>query len=257
METARKAILGFILISAIFNSTLGYGQDNEEEQESEATEQAEKKVEQDTLKLPVWPPRAIRFGVDLYGLGISAFGSNTTSLEANMDVVFGKYFLSFDYGTFDITHDNTGFEYNSSGSFFRAGVDVNFLKKEPDEAALFFGLKYGRAQFDDNLTYTILDENIGDVIDAKRSNNGLGAGWFEMNFGLKVRVWKQFMLGATTRFKFGLSIEDTTELEPFDIPGYGRASENIWWGFNYYLIYRIPLMDLKGGKGSIMPKDDK
>ena len=39
----------------------------------------------------------------------------------------------------------------------------------------------------------------------------------------------------------GLSVGDTEVMKPSDVPGYGRADKESYWGFNYQVFIRLPV----------------
>jgi hypothetical protein len=78
-------------------------------------------------------------------------------------------------------------------------------------------------------------------LDRLVTNNNVPAGWVELTTGLRVKIWRIFWLGYTARLKFGLSTGDTPEMLPSDVPGYGRADKESYWGFNYQLFVRLPV----------------
>ncbi|NJN41064.1 MAG: hypothetical protein HC811_01230 [Flammeovirgaceae bacterium] len=104
----------------------------------------------------------------------------------------------------------------------------------------FLGIRYGTSRFDESLTYTVSDPNYGDLL-FTTFNDGLTGSWFEITTGLKVRIWKGLFLGFTGRFKFAPSVKGDIEFMPYDIPGYGLASENTYWGFNYQVFWRFQI----------------
>jgi hypothetical protein len=48
-------------------------------------------------------------------------------------------------------------------------------------------------------------------------------------------------MGYTARFKFGLKVDNTIDIVPSDVPGYGRTFKDSYWGFNYQIFFRIPV----------------
>lgn len=185
-------------------------------------------------------PTGIRLGTELINIGRSASNSDLTEYTFTADIDFHRYFLNVEYGTLDRSfEDQVGSLYSVSGSYFRIGPDINFLKKDPDGNALFFGFRYGTTQIDDELTYT----NTSSVFENEPrtiSNSGLRANWGEMVTGLKVKIWKMVWLGYTARFRFGADTFERNELIPHIIPGYGPTEETVTWGFDYWLMIRIP-----------------
>ena len=49
------------------------------------------------------------------------------------------------------------------------------------------------------------------------------------------------MDGVYGRFKLGLSTDDTENIIPSDVPGYGQTNKDSYWGFNYQIFVRIPV----------------
>ena len=214
---------------------------NENPSESQEESKKKKKDASDTVKVSLFPPLSFRLSGDLMGLTRTFVQDGRRELEMSVDAVFYRYFLTFDYGLFETNRIEDDFEYNNSGSFFRAGVDINFLHKDPDRSALFIGFRYGQSRFDDDITYSFVDSlDTNEIVSRTGENSGMRASWFELTTGLKVKIFKNLMLGYTARFKFALSLDNSEVLQPFDVPGYGRAETEPWYGFNYYLIYRFP-----------------
>ena len=186
-------------------------------------------------------PTGIRVGTGVINMIRTSANSDLTELTFIADIDFYRYFWNVEWGRFEITRaDGTNALYSVEGSYFRFGPEINFLKKDPEKNALFFGLRYARASFDDKLTYTSAS-GFFDNDPLEVSNNGLAADWYEMVTGLKVKIWKNLWMGYTARFKFGVDTFERNELIPHDIPGYGRADQRSAWDFNYWIMFRIPI----------------
>lgn len=185
-------------------------------------------------------PTGIRVGADLIAFTKSLTRDDFKDYNLQADIDFYRYFLNLEYGLVERTFTAPDGIYNVEGSYFRVGPDINFLHRDPDRSALFFGLRYARGTFSDNLRYSVDDPFYG-IGNSNASNSNLNTDWFEMVTGLKVRLLKTIWLGYTARFKFGVDTFERNALIPHEIPGYGRADETVTWGFNYYLIFRIPV----------------
>ena len=103
----------------------------------------------------------------------------------------------------------------------------------------FIGFRYGSSSYSDKMTWTIRDSYWGDASDTD-TNESLKANWIELVMGLKVQVWKQLFLGMTGRLKLSPNVKGEEELLSFEIPGYGRAAQSSYWGFNYNVYWRFP-----------------
>lgn len=189
-------------------------------------------------------PTGIRVGTDLISLGKTQFQNNFSGWEVSADVDVNRYYLALDYGSwarrFESDQDNY---YENDGTYWRAGVDVNFLLKDVDRNMFFLGGRYGRATFSENLSVSVLDEfnDTGDYKNLFYQHGGVNARWFELTTGLRVKIWKIIWLGYTARFKFGLKVDNTENIIPSDVPGYGRTFKDSAWGFNYQIFIRIPV----------------
>jgi len=195
----------------------------------------------DTAKIkPSYIPTGVRIGTDLISLVRTPIDDSFNGWEFNADVDFYRYYFALDYGHWErnwIAEEQAA--YSNSGNYWRVGADVNFLKKDPDRNMFFLGLRYGRSKFSDQMLVTSSDPLFGDQT-SLFSNDNVHASWVELTTGLRVKIWRIFWLGYTARLKFGLHFGDTPEMMPSDVPGYGRADKDSYWGFNYQLFIRIP-----------------
>jgi len=211
---------------------------------------AQNNLEPDTVK-GKYKPTGIRIGVDLISAGQGIYKSGIKSitqgayqeLQFSADIDFYRYFLNFEYGVFDrewIKPDGLNAVYKNSGSHFKIGPDVNFLHKDPDGSALFFGMRYAWSGFSDQLTYDYSSGYWGDGSN-QLENTSVSAHWFELTTGLKVKLTRILWMGYTARFKFGINSFEKQQLVPHWVPGFGLADEKSFWGLDYWLIFRVPL----------------
>jgi hypothetical protein len=148
--------------------------------------------------------------------------------------------LALDYGRWGRDYLSDTLSYSNTGTYWRAGVDVNFLNRDPDRNVFFFGFRYARADYSESMSMVFEDPLWGPV-DRDYENFHLKARWIELTTGLKVKIWKIIWLGYTARMKFGLKTDESLELISHDGPGYGRTDKDTYWGFNYLIMLRIPL----------------
>ena len=134
------------------------------------------------------------------------------------------------YPTFEVgysggqTQQGDSIYYNSHGGFFRAGADINPLKRNPGSPhALLIGLRLGAA------------------FQPRKADC-----WGEIVAGCQVEICKvkntAFYMGWMGRFKilFTREAENLTaaEMGPIYIPGFGHRS-NMGWGASYHLGWRF------------------
>jgi hypothetical protein len=196
------------------------------------------KVKRDTIRNR-FLPTGLRIGTDVIALARSNFEPGFKGQELAFDVDFNRYFLAVDYGNWGRTlHGDSG-TYTSDGRYWRVGADVNFLSKDPERNMFFIGARYGQSNFSDNYNVTVVDPLWGTLTE-NYVNTDVSARWYELTGGIKVKIWKFFWMGYTARFKFWLKTDSTPLMLPFDVPGYGRTDKESYWGFNYYVMFRIP-----------------
>lgn len=199
-------------------------------------------VEKDTIRNK-FLPSGLRIGTDIISHAKSQFQNNFNGWEVQADVDFGRYFLVGEYGTWGRTFQPENGLYSNDGTYWRAGVDVNFLLKDPERNMFFLGARYGRSKFSEQYNITMMDSVWGSFTQTYVNTN-VPARWLELTAGLKVKIWKMIWMGYTGRFKFGLKHGHTPTMLPHDIPGYGRTHRETTWGFNYYIFIRIPFRKL-------------
>ena len=134
------------------------------------------------------------------------------------------------YPTFELgyaggqTQQGDSIYYNSHGGFFRAGADINPLKRNPGSPhALLIGLRLGAA------------------FQPRKADC-----WGELVAGCQVEICKvkntAFYMGWMGRFKilFTREAENLTaaEMGPIYIPGFGHRS-NLGWGASYHLGWKF------------------
>jgi hypothetical protein len=188
-------------------------------------------------------PSAIRIGTDLGFIGVSLFDPDKKAFEINADVDLYKFFITADYGMASWEFSRENFAYDNSGSYFKAGIDYNLLARDPDLNVIYFGLKYAHSSFDENFSYSMTDPFFYDYAE-QISKPGMSANWYEANFGMKIRVWKDLYLGWAGRIKFAKKVSaNDTSFDTYYIPGYGLADSDSRWGFNYQIFYRIPFRE--------------
>ena len=94
---------------------------------------------------------------------MSAFGEDRIRYEITGDLEIDKYFLVADFGVDNIRLDNVPvanevFSYANEGYYFRIGADVNFIPEDENSNAIFFGFRYARSFFSDEMDAQIEDD---------------------------------------------------------------------------------------------------
>ena len=203
--------------------------------DAEEEKPAPKKI--DTVKVS-YLPSGLRLGTDLIGIVRSPIDANYQGWEVNADVDFYRYYLAVDYGYWAIKEALKNGNFENGGNYFRIGADVNFLLKDPDRNMLFMGYRYGVSNFDHSVDYLLSKYFVQET--QSYSDKGVKAHWMELTTGLRVKIWKMIWMGYTARFKFAPRASGYSELQPYNVPGYGIFEKKIYWGFNYQIFIKIP-----------------
>jgi len=153
------------------------------------------------------------------------------------------------FGVVEIGSQTTRFtlpeyRYNSSGGYTRIGIDYNYMKHlDPTSTdQLLVGLRYGvTTLFHEADQIFIPDEIWGDFTNGSIGRKWLGANWMEITTGMRAQLINNFYLGWSIRFRINIWQQHDPQLQPFHIPGYGRAWNSSWVGVNYSLYYKIPI----------------
>ncbi len=164
-----------------------------------------------SMKLMLYPdsakgkfiPSAIHAGVDLIGVGKTIIRDDVDWLNFYAGIDMYKYTFNVEYGRETRIEENAGSRYEANGSYFRFGPDVNFMFRDPDFSALYFGVRYGRTTFSDKLNYQTSDDFWGDN-EGSLENESLSSGWGEAVAGMRVKLFQFAWFGFTGRFKFGV-----------------------------------------------------
>ncbi len=183
----------------------------------------------------------ISFGQGVQTNGIRAFTQgDLRQWKFNADVEFYRYLLSFEAGEFERVWIAPGSTYLNKGTFYKIGPDINFLHRDPDHTVLFIGFRYARSNYEDFIVTNYSNVFWGDG-EIREANQDLSSRWFELTTGIKVKLYKFIWSGYTARFKFMVNENHANNaLAPHWIPGYGRSAKESNWGFEYWIMIRIP-----------------
>jgi hypothetical protein len=188
-------------------------------------------------------PTGIRVGWDALSTVRSFASENFMGWEVSGDVDFRNYFLALEAGHSERTNILENGAYTNNGNYWRVGIDINMMKKDPLKNMFFMGFRFGHSKYDEQLNYS--DTTDFGIFNKTHVNQGMKSNWIELTTGLKIKVLKNFWMGYTARMKLFASYDKDQNLQSYDIPGYGLTYKTPWWGFNYYLMYRIPIRKAK------------
>jgi hypothetical protein len=188
-------------------------------------------------------PTGIRVGTDLLAIGKTYYTDYFKGWEVNVDAdVYRRYYVAADYGSWTVKYPTDNGVYGSGGKYFRVGVDINFLLKDPDRTMFFIGFRRAHSTYSDYSDYSFIDPVFGKLY-MSVTNPAAKANWSELTTGIRIKIWKFIWLGATGRMKFNMRGKDQDALKSYEVPGYGRTFKTSWWGINYQLFVRIPVRE--------------
>lgn len=202
----------------------------------------EKKMVQETKpELPVY--RGLTVGADIFGIGNRLFGGDALSSEISLDVNLKHRFfpvVEAGYAKMDAYNEDKAIGYKTSAPYFRIGMDYNTMAKKNSPSYLYVGLRYGFSSF----SYDVDAPDLKDPIWGTPSPfvyNGVKANfsWMEVVVGVKVQIYKRFLMGWSLRYKARFGSESTLYTTPSYVPGYGNNKSTIF-GITYNLIYKLP-----------------
>lgn len=194
----------------------------------------ETKPEEDVEKQSIYD---VKLGVNLLRMGKTFFGSSIETQEFQVAIGTQKFDYVLDLG--NETNTRAGnYSYNSNGSYFRVGVDRNFVKDRGSGNSLSLGMRYARASFEDALNYS-LDNGFG-LEEINLSNSDLTSRWLELTFNLRGKITSNLYSGFTLRWKFARNIQGEGDLKVYDIPGFGNTKRQNNTSFDYYVMWRVP-----------------
>ncbi len=191
-----------------------------------------------------WKPSMVKLSYDLVPAVSTAVGAARTGQGFQASIDFDQFFFTAEYGTEQTSRGET-FDYESEGTYFSLGPEVNFLKKNKDGHGIVFGLRYGHSSFNDQLSFTRDSTFFGGSGPQSLTNGNpnMKANWMELTLGLTAKVWKGLYMGYTVRYKVLRQVKGIGDMAPYDVTGFGLYEDNTGVRFNYYLGWAIQWRD--------------
>ncbi|MGI9551028.1 MAG: DUF6048 family protein [Aurantibacter sp.] len=195
----------------------------------------------------------LRVGVDLSRPVTKWLGTGYSGIELVGDYRFSqKLFLAGEIGREKKTRQEDLYNFTTSGSYIKVGVDYNtYANWYGEQNSIHVGGRYAFGTFSHTLnSHQIFDSsrywNPADFplgsIEAEEFN-GLNASWLEAVVGVKVELFANIYLGASARIGFLVSRKRPDNFRSLFIPGFNRVTDasSFGVGYNYSLTYFIPL----------------
>jgi len=171
------------------------------------------------------------------------YGGAEASLRLNLKNTFFPV-VEAGHGRCDVTDDNTNINYKTAAPFLRVGLDYNVLRDKWQDNKLFVGARYGVSMYDFDISGPELVDPIWGGSEPF-AYNGISTTtqWIELLAGVQVKIWRNFHMGWSVRYKRKIASTKNDYAEPYYVPGFGTTMSETAWGFNYSLIF-----DLNWGK---------
>lgn len=191
----------------------------------------------------------LRVGLDLASIIRTGIDDSYTGFQILGDFrLTDRLYLAGELGNESIDKSSDRIDFETSGSFFKGGVDYNFYQNWLDmDNMIYGGVRLGYANMSQTLNRFEYNTDNNYFIDPSilvdREFSGLSALWLEIQLGIKVEVLNNLYLMANIQLKRSIT---ESELENFDnlyVPGFGRTYDTgeIGAGYSYGILYRIPL----------------
>lgn len=185
-----------------------------------------------SVSVDIWDGAMRLFGQDY---GLTGFAA-----ELNMH---NRYIPVVEAGLGMARHRPSGMGYtyrSAPAPYFRIGANYNFLYNSNPDYMLTGGLRYGFSTFswevtDIEVNSPYWQETAVTNIPSQHST----AGWLEICFGLRVKLWKGISAGWTLKYHSLLHRSHTPYGEAWYIPGYGSRNGALTGAF--HITYTIPL----------------
>lgn len=193
----------------------------------------------------------LRLGADIGRLVRSFVDDNYTGFEVVGDYRLTKrIYLAGELGNEERTIDNEVLNNTTKGSYFKAGIDLNFYRNWLDmENMIYAGFRAGASTFSQTLNnYSIYDVNNQYwneqvFVEQNEEFKGLTATWLEIQIGMKAEMFNNFYAGFNVQLKGLITETEPGNFENLFIPGFNRTydSGRFGTGFNFNLSYLIPI----------------
>lgn len=184
------------------------------------------------------------FGVDLWDPVMRAFGQHygLVGFSAGLNL-HNRYrpIVEVGLGNASYTPDDGNYTYKGkTAPYFKIGMDYNFLYNSNPDYEAYAGVRFGFSNFKYELTDVSLNSSYWQETSRfDIPSQSVSASYFELLFGIKVKVWRNIALGWTLRYHSIMNNGNPRYGDAWYIPGYGTRGGSWAGGFSVY--YTLPL----------------
>lgn len=202
-----------------------------------------------TLQAGAQQWKGLSVGADLSRFLVPVIDSTRYGWEVSGDFELLKdMFVVAEIGSQNTAFKHPNYQYQAGGAYTRLGVDYNYMKHlDPISTdQLLVGLRYGFTTFWHQADQIIVNDPVwGNFTGGSLDRKWLGANWLEITTGMRAELLRNLYLGWSVRFRINIWQQPDASMQPYHVPGYGRAWNNSAVGFNYSLYYKIPIIKKK------------
>ena len=212
-------------------------------------------------------PYGLRAGIDLSRLVTSFFDDDYTGLEIVGDYRLSqKLYIAAELGNEKKTKQEDLYNFTTSGSYIKAGVDYNtYGNWYGEQNMITLGGRFAVSNFSQTVNnYQIFDSNRywnpTDFVDGsgnlQSEFSGRTKSWLEGVVGVKMEIVKNLYVGGSIRLGILLSDPKDDIFPNLFIPGFNKVTDGSNFGvnYNYSISYLIPFYK-KSNKKKEEPSD--
>ncbi len=199
----------------------------------------------DTIPKMIYPLfHSASISADFFELAMRAFGQHYGLIGFSAEVnLHNRYIpvVEIGFGQAENTPEDNNYTYSSPlAPFFKIGVNYNFLYNSNPDYMVYAGARYGFSPFKWEITGITQPPGYWDEpLDYSIPSQSATAGYYEIIFGLRIKIAGNFSLGWSVKYHSILHESKSEHGQPWYIPGYGARGGSI--GASFALTYTLPL----------------
>lgn len=241
MLKIRNNLLSFLFLMLV---SVAFAQ----QQQQSGNPSPQKKEEKKESKYNSPLLNGLMLGVDLYNPVANLFGQKYGNYEASLELnLYNRFFPIWEIGIGRANNrpEDMNFTYVGKPALFnRIGLNYNFQYNNDGPGYFYIGLRYGFSSFKYDVTNITLESPYwGTTYNESIVGQSSNAQWIEALGGIRVRLYKDLMMGWTVRYKWLLKNQTNEFSTPWFIPGYGNKGSVL--GITYSIYYKFPLKKKK------------
>lgn len=192
-------------------------------------------------KYPVYNGASV--GVNFFDGVMKLAGQDYMSFDLAADVSLWNWLfpvVEAGIGFADSTPEGMNFHYKGLPSVYgKIGFNYNFLYKSSPDYQVFVGLRAAYSNFRYRVNDITISSDYWGQTNVFNLPTQHASCWFgEALAGLKVKIYRNFFMGWTFRYRFKFKETNGAQSTPWFVPGYGASAP---FGFTFSLIWNIPV----------------